>query len=170
MGDRFDAGAVFVALAGVTEPTRAVNAIGRAVGADLTWADSPLQAVIERIHDESCLLILDNLEDVRDVAVDLNTVLEACPGVAMLATSLIALRLRAEREYPVLPLPVPAEHPPTSASCARRPPWRCSWIGLRAVCPDFALTPTTRQPWWRSAATWRASRSRSSSQRPERGC
>ena len=152
VGDRFDAGAVFGALSGVTEPPRAVNAIGRAVGADLTWADSPLQALIERIHDESCLLILDNLEDVRDVAVDLNTVLEACPGVAMLATSLIALRLRAEREYPVLPLPVRRRPPPTSASCARRPPWRCSWIGLAPCVPTSPSPLTTRQRWWRSAA------------------
>jgi predicted ATPase len=137
--DRFDAGAVFVSLAGVTEPARAVAAIGRAVGADLAGTDSPLQAVIERLGDDRWLLILDNLEDVLGVAVDLNALLEGCPGVATLATSLTALRLRAEREYPVLPLPLPEDASAALADVASSPAVALFVDRARAVRPEFAL-------------------------------
>src|SRR6188472_2439444 len=139
--DRFDGGAVFVPLAGVSEPARAVDAIGRAVGADLTGTDSPLQAVIERLGDDGWLLILDNLEQVLEVAVDLNALLAECPGVAMLATSLTALRLRAEREYPVLPLPLPEDPRAAVHDLASSPAVALFVDRARAVRPDFAVTP-----------------------------
>ena len=138
--DRFDAGVVFVPLAGVTEPERAVTALGRAVGADLAGTDSPLQAVIELLDEDRRLLILDNLEGVLEVAVDLNALLEACSGVAMLATSLTALRLRAEREYPVLPLPLPAESAADVDEVASSPAVALFVDRARAVRPGFALT------------------------------
>ena len=138
--DRFDAGAVFVSLAGVIEPARAVAAVGRAVGADLTGTDSPLHAVIERLGADEWLLILDNLEQVLDVAVDLNALLEACPGVAMLTTSRRALRLRAEREYPVLPLPLPEDSSAVVDELGSSPAVALFVDRARAVRPDFVLT------------------------------
>src|SRR5262249_56875590 len=104
----FDSGAAFVALAGVTAPELAVASIGRAVGADLAGAGAPLQALAEQLGDGAWLLILDNLEQVTDAARDLDELLARCPGLVMLATSRTVLGLRAEREYPVPPLPLPA--------------------------------------------------------------
>ncbi len=63
-GGRFDSGAVFVPLAGVTEPELVVGGIGRAVGADLAGTGAPLQALAEQLGDGAWLLILDNLEQV----------------------------------------------------------------------------------------------------------
>jgi hypothetical protein len=77
---------VFVPLAGVTEPERAVIAFGRVVGADLRDRFT-VQAVIEPDEDR-WLLILDNPSGV-EVASTQRPV-EACSGVAMLATSLTA--------------------------------------------------------------------------------
>src|SRR5262249_44012876 len=51
--------------------------------------------------------ILDNLEQVVGAAPDLDALLTRCPGLAILATSIKVLRLRAEREYPVPPLRLP---------------------------------------------------------------
>ena len=107
--DRFDAGTVFVPLAGLTESQQVLSGIGRSVGADLAGTESPLQAVVERLGDDRWLLILDNLEQVVDAARDLDELLARCPGVAILATSLSVLRLRAERAYPVPPLPLPPD-------------------------------------------------------------
>src|SRR5262249_61390036 len=59
-GGRFDSGAVFVALAGVTAPELVVGGIGRAVGADLAGAGAPLPALAGQLGDRSWLLILDN--------------------------------------------------------------------------------------------------------------
>ena len=144
-GGRFDAGAVFVPLAGVTTPELAVGAIGRAVGADLAGTGVPLQALAEQLGDGAWLLILDNLEQVTDAARDLDELLADCPGVVMLATSRTVLGLRAEREYPVPPLPLPAG-PPTDAAGVALPELMASpAVALfvdraRAVQPDFALT------------------------------
>jgi predicted ATPase/class 3 adenylate cyclase len=112
----FGSGAVFVPLAGVTAPELVVGGIGRAVGADLAGAGAPLQALAEQLGDARWLLILDNLEQVTGAAGDLDELLARCPGVVILATSRTVLGLRAEREYPVPPLPLPASVPPGPTS------------------------------------------------------
>jgi len=78
--DRFGAGTVFVALETVTDPGLALAAIGRVAGADLTRTGSPLEALAEMFGDGSWLLILDNLEQVLQVAPDLGELLARCPG------------------------------------------------------------------------------------------
>src|SRR5215471_11581155 len=114
VGARFASGAVFVPLAGVTQPELVVSGIGRAVAADLAGTGAPLQALVEQLGDARWLLILDNLEQVTGAAPDLDELLAGCPGVVILATSRTALGLRAEREYPVPPLPLPAGLPADS--------------------------------------------------------
>jgi predicted ATPase len=109
LADRFDGGVAFVPLAAVTQPEQVLTGIGRAMGADLGGTDAPLEALVEQLGDDRWLLILDNLEQVLDAASDLGELLAACPGVAILATSRTVLGLAAEREYPVPPLPLPAD-------------------------------------------------------------
>jgi predicted ATPase len=106
--DRFGAGTVFVPLEAITDSGLVLAAIGRAAGADLTGTGAPLEALAETFGDGAWLLVLDNLEQVVQVAPDLGELLARCPGLAMLATSRTVLGLRAEREYPVPPLPMPA--------------------------------------------------------------
>jgi predicted ATPase/class 3 adenylate cyclase len=144
-GDRFDSGAVFVPLAGVTQPELVVSGIGRAVGADLAGAGTPLQALIEQLGDGAWLLILDNLEQVIDAARDLDELLARCPHVVILATSRTALGLRAEREYPVPPLPVPAGLSAGPTGMPLQELMASPAVALfvdraRAAWPDFALT------------------------------
>ena len=62
-------------------PRLVLSRIGRAVGADLAGAGSPLEALAERLGDDAWLLILDNLEQVVDAARDLGELLARCPGV-----------------------------------------------------------------------------------------
>jgi predicted ATPase/predicted negative regulator of RcsB-dependent stress response len=139
--DRFGASTAFVALAGVTEAELALGGVARAVGADLAGTGSPQQALTEMFWDDAWLVILDNLEQVARVAVDLDELLARCPGLRLLATSRAALGARAEREYPVLPLPLPAD--PATASLAEisaSPAVALFVDRARAVRPDFALT------------------------------
>jgi predicted ATPase len=139
--DRFGAGTVLVPLEAVTDPGLVLAAIGRAAGADLAGMDSPLEALAETFGDDAWLLVLDNLEQVVQAAADLGELLARCPGLAMLATSRTALGLRAEREYPVPPLPLPAD--PVSASVAEvaaSPAVALFVDRARAVRPGFALT------------------------------
>jgi predicted ATPase len=139
--DRFAAGTVFVPLAGVTQPAMVLAGIARAVGVDLAGTDSSLEALVEQVGDGAWLLVLDNLEQVLDAAGDLGELLARCPGVAVLATSLTVLGLRAEQVYPVPPLLLPAD--PTTMSVpelAAAPAVALFVDRARAVRHDFALT------------------------------
>jgi predicted ATPase len=139
--DRYTAGTVYVPLDTVTDPDSVLTAIGRAAGADLTGTRSPLEALAETFGDGAWLLILDNLEQVVQVARELGELPARCPRLAILATSRTVLRLRAEREYPVRPLPVPAGPGHVPLEELRSSPAVALFVDrARAVRPDFALT------------------------------
>ena len=137
--DRFDE-AAFVALETATRPEQVLAGIARAVGADLAGTDSPLQVLVEVLGDGRWLLILDNLEQVPDIAGDLGELLARCPHVAILVTSRMVLGLRAERDYMVPPLSL-ADDPTASAETLIASPAVALFVDrARAVRPDFALT------------------------------
>ena len=139
--DRFGAGTVLVPLVAVTDPGLVLAAIGRAAGADLARTGSPLEVLAETFGDGAWLLVLDNLEQVVQAAPDLGELLARCQGLAILATSRTALGLRAEREYPVPPLPLPADPGTASvAEVAASPAVALFLDRARAVRPGFALT------------------------------
>ena len=139
--DRFEAGTAFVPLEAITRSELVPAAIGRAVGAELAGVDSPLEALAEMFSDDRWLLILDNLEQVVNAAGDLGELLTRCPGVVILATSRTALGLRAEREYPVPPLPPPADPATVPLADLESSPAVALFADrARMVRPDFALT------------------------------
>jgi predicted ATPase len=140
LGERYAAGTVFVSLAAVTDPGLVLDGIGRAVGADLAGTGPPLQALGERLRGGAWLLILDNLEQVVEVAADLSELLASCPEVAMLATSRTELGLAAEREYPVPSLPLPGSDATVPAELAASPAVALFVDRAQAVRPGFALT------------------------------
>src|SRR5690242_7982228 len=141
IGGHFGSGAVFVPLAGVTQPELVVGGIGRAVGADLAGTGAPLQALAEQLDDGAGLLILDNMEQATGAARDLDQLLADCPGVVILATSRTVLGLRAEREYPVPPLSLPAGPTAMPLPELTASPAVALFVDrARAVRPDFALT------------------------------
>src|SRR5262249_57141374 len=94
----------------------------------------------ERLGDGAWLLILDNLEQVVEVAADFSELLASCPGVTMLATSRTALGLAAEREYPVPPLPLPGGAAIVPTELATSPAVGLVVDRARAVRPGFTLT------------------------------
>jgi len=104
--DDFPGGVVFVPLTAVDDPERVLPLAGGALGvaepADGDWT----AAVAARIGDEPTLVVLDNLEQLQDAAGDVAALLAAAPGLTVLATSRVALRVAGEQEYVVGPLPV----------------------------------------------------------------
>jgi predicted ATPase/class 3 adenylate cyclase len=141
MRDQFGTDVVFVPLASVTDPDMVLDGIARAVGAGLAEAGSPLQALAEWFGNERWLLILDNLEQVVSAAGELGELLVRCRGVAILATSRTVLGLRAEREYPVPPLPLPADPATTPSEELEFAPAVALFVDrAQAVRPGFALT------------------------------
>ena len=137
--DRFDE-VVFAPLETAARPEQALAVIARAVGASLAGADSPLQVLVEQLDGGRWLLILDNLEQVLDVAGDLGELLARSPHVAILATSRTVLGLRAERDYPVPPLSL-ADDPTVPVETLIASPAVALFADrARAVRPDFAVT------------------------------
>jgi predicted ATPase len=141
LDDRYPASAVFVPLASVAKPELVLVSTASAVGADVARTQSPLDALVEHFGDTPVLLVLDNLERLVAAARDLDEVLTRCPGVKILATSRVALRLRGEREYPVPALTLPSvSDDPRVEELASSPAIALFVDRARAVRPDFALT------------------------------
>jgi predicted ATPase len=92
----FDEGASFVDLSAVLDPELVEPTIVAALGLR--------GELVDHLRDRELLLVLDNLEQVVGVGPDLARLLEACPRLAILATSREPLRVRAEVEYPLRPL------------------------------------------------------------------
>jgi predicted ATPase len=139
--DRVGPGTAYVSLASVLQPELVVPAIARAVGAELAGTESPLEALVEYLGDSPWLLVLDNLEQVISSAPDLGEVLTRCPGVKILATSRTVLGLRAEWEYLVQPLLLPADAATVPVDELVSAPALALFVDrARAVRPDFALT------------------------------
>jgi predicted ATPase len=139
--DGFGARIAFVPFAAVTRPELVLAGVARSVGTELAGADSPLEALVEYFGDDRWLLILDNLEQVLDGTRDLDTLLSRCPGVVILATSRTVLGLRAEQEYPVPPLALPADPAALPMPELAASPAVALFVErARAVRPGFALT------------------------------
>src|SRR5919106_168050 len=132
---------VFVPLASISQKDEVLPRIAAALDVAIEGARLPIDAITEHLAEASCLLVLDNLEQVTDVAPELDQLLAGCPGLVMLATSRTVLRLRAEREYAVSTLMVPAfsERPPLG-QLASLPAVQLFVDRAQAVRYDFALT------------------------------
>jgi predicted ATPase len=138
----FPGGTAFVPFAAVSDPGLLLASIGQAVGSDLAGTRSPAEALAEQVGDEQWLMILDNLEQMVTAAADLGELLARSAGLKFLVTSRTVLGLRAEREYPVPPLPLPPDQAGAApGELAAGPAVRLFVDRARRVRPDFAVTP-----------------------------
>jgi predicted ATPase/class 3 adenylate cyclase len=60
------------------------------------------------LQDRRLLLVLDNVEQVIDAVPAVGSLLDASPGLVLLATSRVPLRLTGEHRYVLDPMPVPS--------------------------------------------------------------
>jgi predicted ATPase/class 3 adenylate cyclase/Tfp pilus assembly protein PilF len=128
--DEFPDGVYGVLLAPVTDPEVVPLEIARVLGID----ELPTQPIVEALKaglaGRRTLILFDNFEHVGAAASLLADLLAACPRLKLLVTSREPLRIAAERQYPVPPLP---ESDAVMLFVER----------ARAVRPDFALTDET---------------------------
>jgi predicted ATPase/DNA-binding CsgD family transcriptional regulator/transcriptional regulator with XRE-family HTH domain len=116
--EHFPDGVVLVDLTPVRDPDLVLGAIARALGQLDVGGRTALERLVEALAERRQLVVLDNFEQVVEAAVSLAQVLATCPGLTLLVTSRVPLRLRWERTLRVAPLPVPdlslALPPPTT--------------------------------------------------------
>ena len=141
--DAYPDGIYVVSLAAVTDAGQAPGAIATTLGLRETGGQTAREQLLGWFAEKRMLLILDNLEQLSDIAPFVGELLAAAPGVTVLATSRAPLRLRAEREYPIPPLPLPPEGVAAeSVDVTRFGAVRLFVDRAHAVKPDFRLNET----------------------------
>lgn len=103
---RFAGNVAFVDLAPVREGSLVLPQIAQAIGVQDLGGQPVRESVRLRLAGEPWLLLVDNFEHVLDEAPLLAELLAESSELRMLVTSRALLRLQAEREFPVAPLPV----------------------------------------------------------------
>ena len=92
----FKAGVFWVGLAALRDTGLVLETVAQTLGAKVELA--------VHVGERELLFLLDNLEQVVEVAPELAALVEACPNLVLLVTSREVLRVRGEVEYEVLPL------------------------------------------------------------------
>ncbi len=107
--DAFPDGVVFVDLAPLRDPNLVLATVARRLGFDERDPNPLHERLIAALRRKRLLLLLDNFERLLGAREAVLALLDACPGLVVLTTSRVALRVRGEREYRVAPLELPAE-------------------------------------------------------------
>ena len=139
--DEFEDGVRFVDLSSISDPNHVLDAVSRQLGLRDVGHRPAAEVVQEFLQDRALLLVLDNFEQVLDAAGDVCTLLGACPGLTVLATSRAPLHLRWECELPLAALPLPV----LEGRCARDAVAASAAGQLfleraRAVAPGFVVS------------------------------
>jgi predicted ATPase len=125
--DEFPDGVSFVSCASITDPALVLPAIAQVLGIG-NVGDGFLDQSLERaLGDKRPLLALDNLEQVIAAAGSLARLLFLNPGLKVLVTSRVPLRVSDEQEFAVPPLPVPDKGATSPVIFRQTPPWSCSF-------------------------------------------
>jgi predicted ATPase/class 3 adenylate cyclase len=139
--DRFSDGVYFVPLETFAERSPAAVAIGQAVGSRAGAERDPEEALIDQLATRQLLLILDNFEQLIDVAQLVARMLGAAGQLRVVVTSRIPLHLSGEQEYPVAPLPVPSAEEHQGVDEVSRIDAVALFVErARRIRPDFRLT------------------------------
>jgi predicted ATPase/DNA-binding CsgD family transcriptional regulator len=111
----FPGGAWMVELAEIQDPALVGNAVMAALDLRDQAATEPLPLVRSYLRDKELLLVVDNCEHLLGAAARLVTeVIQAAPGVRVIATSREPLSVSGEQVIPVPPLELPAGGAPAT--------------------------------------------------------
>lgn len=148
--DRFPNGVWFISLVGVEAngEKEARAALVRAINEVLPLAHhpnmAPEQLLVATLRSQKLLLILDNMEQLRESAALLSDLLRAVPHLKVLCTSRAPLKLHAEWLFPLegLPVSLPSNHLSVHAVPADDTPVGVQLFVARAQqhVPTFMLT------------------------------
>ena len=139
LSGRFVDGVFFVDLAPIRDAGPAFEAVVGALGEART--DEPALEQLQRsLERKRVLLLLDNLEQVIEVADGVLALIQRCPRVHVLATSREGLRVRGERLVPIPPLGLPPGGTPTSEELLRSDAIRLFLERAREASPAFDPT------------------------------
>jgi predicted ATPase len=141
--ERFPDGVHFADLAGLHEPELVPSAVAAAAGVRERPGREALAALTNGIRSRRALLILDNCEHLLDACRQVvQALLEACPTVAVLATSREPLGLPAETVFPVPPMGVPPGDADPAAALRTYDATRLFLTRAERAVPGLAMSPS----------------------------
>lgn len=116
-------------------------AVAQVLGIETTGAEPAVQMLRNALRSRSLVLILDNLEHLRDDLSLISALLQACPSLTVVATSRVRLSLSGEHIVPVESLAVTTsnDHLPVDEA-AQSSAVKLFVDRARAVHPTFQLT------------------------------
>lgn len=134
----FPDGVFFVDLAPISEAELLAPEILTALGLEAAQGSDPRSTLLEALAPRQVLLILDNFEQVLPAAPLVAEIVAASPQSRIIVTSRAPLRLAAEREFPLSPMPLPSETDDPEA-LSRSDAARLFVERAMAVRPDFRV-------------------------------
>jgi predicted ATPase/transcriptional regulator with XRE-family HTH domain len=137
---RYPDGVYFVDLSPLSDHGLVIPTIATAVGVHQITGESLLETLGQFLQHSQLMLVLDNFEHLLGAAPIVADLMTHCADITMLVTSRAPLRVRAEHEYPVLPLGLPPHQPPPSRELlSQSEAVRLFADRARAVEPNFTL-------------------------------
>jgi predicted ATPase/transcriptional regulator with XRE-family HTH domain len=136
-------GAVWVELAAMHDPALVPSAIAQMLEVSEHRERSLVEQLKSALANRHVLLVLDNCEHLLPAMPLVSELLASGPHLRVLTTSRTRLRLRGEREMPVVPLAVPVlddSHSPPLAGLSAVAAVRLFVERAAAVAPGFTLT------------------------------
>ncbi len=127
---RFAHGVFMVDLAPIEDFQLVVAVIGNLLGI----TDPSLTGIAAHLGGDPTLLFIDNFEQVIKASTDIATLLQTAPGLKILATSQLPLRIAGERLYPLSPLGTVSSFAASGSDAARLFTDRA-----QAIDPSFRL-------------------------------
>ena len=141
VAETFPDGVWFVGLASTVDPDLVATAVAQVLGVREAGDEPLMERLRAFLRERNLLLILDNFEQVAGAAPFVADLLGACPGVTVLATSRVRLRVSGEREIPVPPLGLPEQGRAVPIDdLVDAPAVRLFVERAQAVKPDFVVT------------------------------
>ena len=140
----FEDGVFFVRLAPIGDPILVAPAVIQALGLQMGGSNPPALQLRAYLEEKHLLLVLDNFEQIVAAAPLVDDLLRRCPWLHVLVTSRQPLRVRGERQMPVLPLDLPTALPgaarPTASDVLHYPAIALFAERAEAVQPDFYVS------------------------------
>lgn len=140
----YDAGVWLVELAPLADPDVVPVAVLRALGAREAPGRAPTDHLVDVLSHSKVLLVMDNCEHLINPAATLiDTVVQRCPGVSVLATSREHLGVPGERAWRVPPMTTPQQPADGTESLATYDAVRLFVERATQARPNFAVTNPT---------------------------
>lgn len=144
LSDNFADDVFFVNLAPLSDPGLVIPAIAEVLGIKEMAEHSLLELLHASLREKHRLLLLDNFEQVVSAALQVAELQTVCPKLKILLTSRMALHVRAEQEFSVLPLALPdPKRLPDLVVLAQYEAVALFIQRARAVRSDFEVTTIT---------------------------